>query len=66
MTADNVMDVIKSVCAADAHLITDTGVLSRRNVGMKHSLVNHTTDEYVRYEEVSVQRQTPSKVISHY
>lgn len=51
VTADNVMDVIKSVCAADAHLITDTGVLSRRNVGMKHSLVNHTTDEYVRYEE---------------
>ena len=51
VTADNVMDVIKSVCAADAHLITDTGVLRKRNVGMKHSLVNHTADEYVRYEE---------------
>jgi transposase-like protein len=51
VTADNVMDVIKSVCAAHAHLITDTGVLSKRKVGMKHSLVNHTTDEYVRYEE---------------
>lgn len=45
--------VIKSVCAEGAHLIADTGILSRRNLGMKHSLVNHTTDEYVRHEEGS-------------
>jgi len=35
------------VCAADAHLIT-----RKRKTGFaKHSLVNHTADEYVRYEE---------------
>ena len=52
VTADNLTDVIRSVCAADAHLITDTGVLKGRHTGMKqHSLVNHTADEYVRYEE---------------
>jgi hypothetical protein len=51
VTADNLMSVINSVCAADAHLITDTGVLSKHDTGYKHSLVNHKTDEYVRYEE---------------
>ena len=52
VTVDNLTEVIKSVCAADAHLITDTGVLKGRNTGLKqHSLVNHTADEYVRYEE---------------
>lgn len=52
VTAENLTDVIKSVCAADAHLITDTGVLRNKNTGLKqHSLVNHTADEYVRYEE---------------
>jgi hypothetical protein len=40
------------VCAADAHLITDTGVLRKRRTGLaQHSLVNHRADEYVRYEE---------------
>ncbi len=51
VTAENLMNVINSVCAADAHLITDTGVLSKKDVGLKHSLVNHKADEYVRYEE---------------
>jgi ISXO2-like transposase domain len=51
VTADNLVDVLRSVCAADAHLITDTGVLSKRDIGYKHSLVNHSADEYVRYEE---------------
>jgi transposase-like protein len=52
VTAENLTDVIKSVCAADAHLITDTGVLRNKNTGLRqHSLVNHTADEYVRYEE---------------
>lgn len=52
VTAENLTDVIKSVVAADAHLITDTGVLRFKQTGMeRHSLVNHTADEYVRYEE---------------
>src|SRR5687768_5119878 len=52
VTAENLTDVLRSVCAADAHLITDTGVLKGRTTGLKqHSLVNHTADEYVRYEE---------------
>src|SRR5688572_16627422 len=52
VTAENLTNVLKSVCAADAHLITDTGVLKGRTTGLKqHSLVNHTADEYVRYEE---------------
>ena len=52
VTAENLTDVINSVCAADAHLITDTGVLRFKQTGLKqHSLVNHTADEYVRYEE---------------
>lgn len=52
VTADNLIDVINSVCAEDAHLITDTGVLRHQQTGRKqHSLVNHTADEYVRYEE---------------
>jgi transposase-like protein len=52
VTADNLCDVINSVASADAHLITDTGVLAKRNMGFRqHSLVNHTADEYVRYEE---------------
>jgi hypothetical protein len=52
VTADNVSEVINSIVCADAHLITDTGVLAKRKMGFKqHSLVNHTADEYVRYEE---------------
>jgi ISXO2 transposase-like protein len=52
VTADNLTDVIREVCAADAHLITDTGVLRNRKTGLKeHSLINHNADEYVRYEE---------------
>jgi hypothetical protein len=51
VTADNLKDVINSVVRADAHLMTDMGVLRKVDVGRKHSLVNHTADEYVRYEE---------------
>ena len=52
VTAENLTEVIRSVVAADAHLITDTGVLRNRKTGLKqHSLVNHNADEYVRYEE---------------
>lgn len=51
VTAGNLTDVINQVVSADAHLITDTGMLRNRNTGRKHSLVNHTADEYVRYDE---------------
>jgi transposase-like protein len=52
VTAENLNEVINSVCAADAHLITDMGVLRTKNTDLKqHSLVNHTAEEYVRYEE---------------
>jgi len=52
VTAKNLTEVLKSVCADDAHLITDTGVLRKRKTGLaQHSLVNHRADEYVRYEE---------------
>jgi transposase-like protein len=51
VTADNLKAILSQVCASDAHLITDTGVLRRKTTGLKHSLVNHNADEYVRYEE---------------
>ena len=52
VTAENLINVIDSICAADVHLITDMGVLRAKQTGLKqHSLVNHTADEYVRYEE---------------
>jgi hypothetical protein len=51
MLTENLTDVINSVACADAHLITDTGVLRNKNAGPKqHSLVNHTA-EYLRCEE---------------
>jgi transposase-like protein len=50
VTADNLKAVLADVCEKDAHLITDTGVL-RNLKDRKHSLVNHSADEYVRYEE---------------
>lgn len=50
VTAKNLQEVINEVCEADAHLMTDTGVL-RGLKDRKHSLVNHKDDEYVRHEE---------------
>ena len=50
VTAENLQEVINEVCEADAHIMTDTGVL-RGMKDRKHSLVNHKEDEYVRYEE---------------
>jgi transposase-like protein len=50
VTAKNLEAVINEVCEADAHIMTDTGVL-RGMKDRKHSLVNHKADEYVRYEE---------------
>lgn len=51
ITAENLKAVLAEVCEQDAHLMTDTGVLSKAIKGRKHSLVNHSADEYVRYEE---------------
>jgi transposase-like protein len=51
VTADNLKAVLNDVVSQDAHLMTDTGVLWKKNTGRKHSLVNHSADEYVRYDE---------------
>jgi DNA-directed RNA polymerase subunit RPC12/RpoP len=51
VTGDNLRAVLSQVCDADAHLMTDTGVLRGGSGDQKHSLVNHFADEYVRYEE---------------
>jgi hypothetical protein len=51
VTTNNLMEVLRSVCTADAHF-TDAGVLRKQRTGLvQHSLVNHRGDEYVRYEE---------------
>jgi transposase-like protein len=50
VTAKNVRKVLDEVCHADAHIMTDTGVLKGMK-DRKHSLVNHKADEYVRYDE---------------
>ncbi len=51
ITADNLKAVLNEVCAADAHLMTDSGVLKKALKDRKHSLVNHSADEYVRFDE---------------
>jgi transposase-like protein len=51
VTADNLTEVLNDVVAQDAHLMTDTGALKGIGKDRKHSLVNHTSDEYVRFEE---------------
>jgi ISXO2 transposase-like protein len=53
VTADNLKIVLDSVCDADAHLVTDTSTPLQKvgKAQRKHSLVNHSADEYVRYDE---------------
>jgi len=51
VTAENLTEVLNEVCEQDAHLMTDTGTLRGQSTGRKHSLVNHTADEYVRFDE---------------
>lgn len=51
VTADNLKTVLDDVANKDAHLMTDTGVLWAKSTGRKHSLVNHSADEYVRFDE---------------
>jgi ISXO2 transposase-like protein/transposase-like zinc ribbon protein len=51
VTAKNLVEALNSCVKDDAHLITDMGVLKGGEARKKHSLLNHSADEYVRYEE---------------
>ncbi len=51
VNAGNLIAVLNDACAEDAHVMSDTGSLRGLGKTRKHSLVNHTADEYVRYEE---------------
>lgn len=52
VTSENLQDVLDSVCERDAHLMTDSATaLIKAGKDRKHSLVNHSADEYVRYDE---------------
>lgn len=51
VTAKTLKPIINEMVAEDAHVITDSStVLESANMGRKHSQVNHTAKEYVRYE----------------
>lgn len=49
----NLRAAIKEVCAPDAHIMTDDAKLYKglTNHGFKHSSVNHSADEYARWED---------------
>jgi hypothetical protein len=51
VTAKTLKEIIHEVSVEDAHLMTNTGVLRKKQTGRKHSLVNHVKDEAVRYDE---------------
>lgn len=55
VTAENLTEVLHDVCERDAHLMTDSASALIRagkdSPNQKHSLVNHSADEYVRHEE---------------
>ena len=55
VTAENLTEVLNDVCDRDAHLMTDSSSALIRagkdSENRKHSLVNHSADEYVRYDE---------------
>ena len=51
VTAKNLRPIINEMVAKDAHLMTDTStVLKGMKAGRKHSRVNHSKEEYVRFE----------------
>jgi len=51
VTAQNLRPVIETMIAEDAHIMTDSSsVLKGALSGRKHDQVNHSADEYVRYE----------------
>jgi transposase-like protein len=48
----NLREAIKEVCAPDAHIITDdAGLYKGLSKERKHSSVNHTAKEYVRWDD---------------
>lgn len=52
VTADNLKVVLDDVAEKDTHLMTDSASLLKKvGRGRKHSLVNHSADEYVRFDE---------------
>jgi transposase-like protein len=52
VTAKNLKVVLDETCTSDVHLMTDTSsVLAKAGRGRKHSTVNHTANEYGRWED---------------
>ena len=52
LTADALRPVIDQMVAEDAHIMTDSStVLGSAFAGRRHDKVNHTINEYVRYED---------------
>ena len=52
VTAESLRSVLDSMVAVDVRLMTDTGRVAKHlGNGRQHHLVNHSADEYVRYEE---------------
>lgn len=51
VTAENLKPTIEAMVADDAHIMTDCSTaLASAFAGRKHDAVNHTANEYVRYE----------------
>jgi transposase-like protein len=51
VTSENLRPIIAQMVADSAHLMTDSStVLAGSSLGRKHSQVNHSAGEYVRYE----------------
>lgn len=51
VTAENLKPMIEQMVAEDAHIITDCSTtLKGALMGRRHDQVNHTANEYVRYE----------------
>lgn len=51
VTAENLRPIVDEMIAEDAHVITDSSTaLHGALAGRKHDQVNHTANEYVRYE----------------
>jgi transposase-like protein len=52
VTGENLKGIIESICADDAHVVTDSaGVLKGIGKIRKHSRVDHTAKEYVRWDD---------------
>lgn len=52
VTVDNLRPIIEQMCDESAHLMTDTSsVLTKVGKFHKHSQVNHSIEEYGRYED---------------